>query len=391
MATQSRLFTPAFLLTCFTSFTFAVGIHLTFAALPLYVVALGGSESEVGLVIGAISITAVVATPLLGGAIDRWGPRPILLLAAALSLLASTSYLLATSIVALLAIRLAHGLGLSGFHSPFYVLVANMAPDHRRGEALGFYGLSSNLSMAISPAIGLLVANQFGFPALFVLSAAIMLVALVAITLLPATKRPVDTPAWSLRTILSPEAIPAAILSFSMFATYGTVLSFVSVWAWQNGVDNPGLFFTVYAIALIMTRPIAGVLSDRYGRATVIVPALMILGAAIGSLSIAKSMSTLALAALAYGIGFGSTAPTLAATIADKVRSQSRGAGMSTLLTGSEAGIICGSVAMGFVLQSAGFTAMFLLAGAVPILSSLAFASTLLRRSGPDKLGGTFR
>ncbi len=176
------------------------------------------------------------------------------------------------------------------------------------------------------------------------------------------------------------------MLTFSIYLTYSAVISFMPVYVQKHGVDNPGLFFTAFAISLVATRPVAALLSDKYGRAVVIAPGLLVTAGAMAGLSIASSVTMLVLVALLYGVGFGSAAPTLLAQAVDKIRPQNRPAGMSTLLIGLEAGMLCGSIAMGFVLEPLGYTGMFLLAASIPFLSLLGFLARhlLFARNLPD-------
>ena len=78
---------------------------------------------------------------------------------------------------------------------------------------------------------------------------------------------------------------------------------------------NPGTFFLVYAIALTIVRPISGKLLDKFGEVFIILPALCITILAIVVLTLSNGLTGVMIAAILYGIGFGSAQPALQAAM----------------------------------------------------------------------------
>lgn len=89
----------------FTSFQMLVPV------LPLYVADGLGDEATVGLVVGALTFTALLLRPFLGWVIDQYGRKTVLIASIALFGAVGLSYPLATSLAALLVIRIVQGLG----------------------------------------------------------------------------------------------------------------------------------------------------------------------------------------------------------------------------------------------------------------------------------------
>ena len=77
-----------------TNFFFFLGLN-GFVLLPLYILALGGTEIEIGLVMGLYTGVGIVCQPLLGPIVDAVGRRPFMLVGTGLvlgaTLLASTA------------------------------------------------------------------------------------------------------------------------------------------------------------------------------------------------------------------------------------------------------------------------------------------------------------
>ncbi len=71
---DDRILTPAFILTCCGGFVLFSSFLLMLAILPLYVKDdLGGSDSEVGLIIGVFAFAALFPRPFIGREIDKGG------------------------------------------------------------------------------------------------------------------------------------------------------------------------------------------------------------------------------------------------------------------------------------------------------------------------------
>ena len=110
-----HLLSRDFVLACAGNFTFFGSMHFLLPALPLYVILMGGQESDVGMVMGAFTLTSVLLRPYVGRGVDSWRRKPFLLLGALIFALASLSYNLATSVPLILLVRAFHGAGIACF------------------------------------------------------------------------------------------------------------------------------------------------------------------------------------------------------------------------------------------------------------------------------------
>src|SRR5262249_17081938 len=122
------------------------------------------------------------------------------------------------------------------------------------------------------------------------------------------------------RQSLNP-AIGVAFLSFG----HGGILTFLPIHALKIGFANPGIWFAVYAACILLSRPIAGPISDRVSRRAAIVPGLIL--NAIGILILAFSTSSVGLIAAAVigGFGTGAAQPALMTLAVDQSDAEQRG------------------------------------------------------------------
>ena len=85
----------------------------------------------------------------------------------AICLLAMGSYLFASTIFLLLAVRILHGAGFGITTTTYGTVVSDLIPSARRGEGMGYFGLSGTLAMALGPLIGLWLMQTYNFTILF--------------------------------------------------------------------------------------------------------------------------------------------------------------------------------------------------------------------------------
>jgi len=152
---------------------------------------------------------------------------------------------------------------------------------------------------------------------------------------------------------------------------FGTINAFIAIFAQARGIANPGIYFMVQAIALLISRTFVGRLADRYGRAAVIVPGIILMAIAMSLLPLANGLPFFMISASLCGLGFGAAQPATMALLIDRVRPDQRGLATSTYYMGFDAGISIGSILLGIVSQYWGFGVMWPLAGACTLLGLL--------------------
>ncbi|MBI3977000.1 MAG: MFS transporter [Chloroflexi bacterium] len=361
---RESIWTRNFVLICLVNLLAMGGFQTVMPTMPMYVKSLGGQESVIGLIMGIFALSALAARPWSGRWMDRVGRRGIYLLGLVAAVPVFLAYSVVPTILWLGALRLIHGLSFGIVTTGGGTIVADAVPPTRRGEGIGYYGMFTTLTSAIGPTVGIVLVNSFGFGTLFVANAAIALVAV----LLAGTihYRPVPAkvegppPAYFERRAFSPSAI-ALCGGF----TTAAILTFLPVHALQRGVGNIGPYFAVYALTMLLVRPVAGRFYDERGPAVVVVPGLLIAMVAMLLVAAATNLETFLLAAVLMGLSTGAVHPTLQAMSVDGVPPERRGAANSTYFSSLDIGIGGGSILLGVVAQAFGYPVMYVVAGAL--------------------------
>lgn len=359
---NETLLSRNFILTSLSTFTLFTSFYFLLITLPIYIEKIGGTESEIGLILGVFTISAVLLRPFIGKEVDRRGRKIILVLGIIIFFLSMLLYDFTKNVTSLLLLRVLHGIGWGAATTAATTLIADIAPPNRRGEAMGIFGMASNVAMAIGPALSMMLLLEYDFPILFSISAGISFISLLLV--LPISETMVVHPKTPL---FSREALFPSALMFMISLTYGSIVSFLSLFAQKQGISNPGIFFTVFALTLILVRALAGKLSDIKGRKFVIIPGMILIAAGLGVLSTASALGSFLAAALLYGLGFGLVHPSLMAYLVDMVSDRGRGAAMGTFTAAFDLGIGAGSIVFGFILQYFDFQVMYMLSGLIAL------------------------
>jgi len=372
------LFTRDFLLLCASSFLFSSSMFLLFAVLPLFVVQeLKGAQSQVGLIMGAFAVSAVLSRPGSGRMVDLWSRKAGLSLGALIYCVAPALYTQASSVAMMLGLRFFHGIGIAVYTTSGSVLAADLCPPTRRGEGMGYYGMSMNLAMTVGPALGAALVEVIGFTGLFWLSSLLGLASLLLVQFISEPHRArmhaqvgVQRPSLFSRAALFP-----GFIAMCMTMTFGTVVSFLPLFVRDHGLGNPGLFFTVYSIVVVASRPFAGQWSDRFGRMAVIIPGMVLLAVAMIFLAYATTQWGLLGSAVLQGLGFGCVHPAIMAWVVDRSTAHDRGPALATLMGAFDVGVGLSAIGLGIVLQHTSFTVLYLCAAGIALFGAGACAA----------------
>ena len=173
----------------FSQVVSSIGFSVFFPFLPIYVNQLGTNtglslEFWSGMVFGGQALTMALTAPIWGSIADRYGRKPMLERA----LFGGTVIILlmgfARSAEELALLRAVQG-AITGTISAANALAASIVPREKVGSAMGTLQVGLWGGVAIGPLIGGFVADTYGFRAVFVLTAVLLLVAgvIVAFTI----------------------------------------------------------------------------------------------------------------------------------------------------------------------------------------------------------------
>lgn len=364
---SAPLLTKNFILITVINLFIFFGFQMLMPTFPVYIKNLGGTDSIIGLVAGIFTVSSLAARLFSGMALDRFGRRGVFLTGLGVFILAVLSYSWLPTIGLLLVFRLIHGFGWGASSTASSTIASDSIAKERFGEGMGYYSLSSSLPMAIAPAVGLFVISSYSFNALFLISAGLAASGFLLALTLKYRKIEGNEQQKPKAAFFESSSIRPAIVIFFVSMTYGSIVSFLSLYAAQRGIQNIGLFFTFYAAALLISRPAFGRICDRLGYSYAVIPGLVCVVVTMVLLSQASVMPMFLTAAFIYGTGLGAVQSSLQTMAVAHTPPYRRGAANATFFTGFDSGIGLGAIIFGAVASAVGYSRMYLWA-VVPAL-----------------------
>lgn len=364
-----------FWLVCAGAFLYFFSANIYLAELPNYLISLGG-RNYLGLVIGGFTITAALTRPVAGWLTDSVGGRLVILIGMLVNFVAGLGYLLFPMLTGFLAVRFFHGFSAGFTPTGNSIYVAKLAGVKNRGVALGVSGFFGSLGFAIAPYLGTYLHKLFTIEYLFLISAVLGLVSvfitmkmrvLTKFTFSDSLKKLsfVDMFEWS--------SWISSVNMFLLMFSFGIVLTIMPLFSDLNKFDNRAMFLMIYVTTSLLVRPIAGLLSDKFGRYPVLIAANLCIGISMLGIPYSQKESFFWLMAMFYGLGAGLNGPVAFALAADDASPERVGRSISTVYLFLELGVGVGAFVSGIIykdtLESA-FT-NFYLAGVLVMLSAV--------------------
>lgn len=357
-------------LAVFTSFYFLLPTMAIFVSEVL-----GGNEGDVGYIIGILSFTALLVRPFSGYLVDTMGRKRILQISVFAFALTIGAYRFVTSLFFLLLLRAVHGMTWGFTTTSAGTVAADVVPASRRGEGLGYYGLSNTLAMAIGPSMALLILQYSDFSTLFLVAFMISLAAFLFIQGISyqETTQKRQKSKITFESLFEPKVFSLALLFFFLGMVYSGIVSFITLYAKELNVQNAGIFFLIYALTLLVIRPIAGTIFDRQGPYLLMPIGYVAMILSFVLLYLAQGQILFIAAAIMLGIGFGLVHPTSMALAINRVPAYRRGAANGTVFSAFDLGLAGGAANLGWLSSMVGLQHMYLISGCLTILPMLFF------------------
>lgn len=346
---SDTLFTKQFWQLSIAVFLFFASFNMIIPELPNFLTELGG-ENYKGWIIAMFTLAAGISRPFSGKLADSVGRVPVMLVGIFMTALCGLLYPFLTTIAFFLGLRFLHGFSTGFAPTGSMAYVGDVAPSHRRGEAIGLVSMFGTVGMAIGPVLGSFIASNLSLNWMFYISSLFGVVSLLIVR--PLTESLSTAQGISAAAIKNsfkvtkddfyePRVLrPAALLLLSSVA-FGAILTVIPDFSLYVGLDEAekGLFFAVFTLSSIITRVLSGKLSDKVGRVKTLRMGFALLVIALMVLATSKEPIQFFIAAFLFGIALGNNSPTTMAWTIDLSEDKYRGRAIATVFIALEAGI----------------------------------------------------
>lgn len=375
---NNTLLTRDFLTVTLIGFIFFFNFH-SLLLLPLHIKSLGGSEAVIGFLMGTAGLSTLLSTPVAGYLGDRAGKK-LFMTAGLLLLSASTVSLVFINNTGYLyyILRAVHGFAFSLFFISAGAIITDIAPESRRTQAVGLYGVFTIINYAIAPYVGKVIISDYGFPLMFFLTGGLTFLSIpLGLTIKAGNKIRVtgDDPEQSYREILSVrETFIPSLTLLTTGAAFIPVLTFIPVFSETRGISSFDIYFITYTAAVLFIRIFCGWIPDKFGKGRIVKPSLFLFGISVLILAFTQDLITFILSALLFGISHGFVYPSLYSIVIDNTRSVSRTRAFAICSLAFTGGGMTGTFISGLLAHYYGYTVMYLFLTGVLFVSFWIFA-----------------
>lgn len=386
---QDKIWTKDFVFICLANFFIFLGFQMTLPTVPLFVEELGGSDRQIGLIVGIFTFSALLLRPYAGHALESKGRAFVYMTGLLIFVVSVGSYAFISVIALLFMMRIVQGAGWGLSTTATATVATDLIPPKRRGEGMGYFGLSGNLALAFGPSLGLTLTGSMSFTSLFLICAALGLTAFLLSTRIHYKK--VEQSVHKTTTVkfdvFEKTAVRPSLLLFFVTVTFGGIASFLPIYAEQSNVAGIEFYFLVYAVFLMIARTFSGKIYDRKGHLYVFPPGTALIFCAMLLLSWLPNTGVMLLAAALYGLGFGSVQPALQAWAVNNAPSNRKGMANATFFSCFDMGVGIGAMSFGQIASMFGYHMIYVTAAGSVFLSIMLYFYLYVRAKSQAAAG----
>ena len=396
---KDKLVTSSYCFILAANFLLYFGFWLLIPVLPFYLSEVfSAGNSTIGIILSCYTVAALCIRPFSGYFLDSFARKPLYLMAYFIFMTMFAGYIIAGSLTLFIMFRIIQGVSFGMVTVGGNTVVIDIMPSSRRGEGLGYYGLSHHIAMAVGPMSGLFLHDAgMSFTTIFCCSLGSCMAGFVCASLVKTPyKPPVRREPISLDRFILLKGIPAGISLLLLSIPYGMTTNYVAMYAKQIGINaTTGFFFTFMAIGMAISRIFSGKIVDR-GKITQVISAglylvvfsFFLLSACVYLISWNNMVCTIVFfsVALLLGVGFGIMFPAYNTLFVNLAPNSQRGTATSTYLTSWDVGIGIGMLTGGYIAEVSTFDKAYLFGACLTIVSMLYFNGKVAPNYHKNKL-----
>lgn len=347
---KAPIFTKSFTINFIVNFIVYLCMYLLLVVIAGYSKqTFHASDSLAGLVVGLFIVGSLIGRFGTGKFVNQISPKRLLSIGLVALILTQLLYFVDGSLAFLIFVRLINGIATAIVTTATGTIAAYVTPVNRKSEGISLFSLSLVLGTAIGPFLGMLLITKYSINLLFIICAALGVLGLIISLFIKVdfdmsesktNHNMIEKRTFSIHQFIAKEAIPVAIVMLLIGVTYASILTYLQAFAIERQlVTAASYFFICYAIASLVTRPIAGRLMDDKNENVIVYPAFIMLFLSFVCLIISHQSWLILIAGACLGLGYGNLSSAMQ-SIAIKVSPPIKyGIATSTFYVGLDAGV----------------------------------------------------
>ncbi|MCQ2961020.1 MAG: MFS transporter [archaeon] len=393
---DEKIFTMDFFLIFGALLFSALVMYALMSTVTEYATSMGTSASIAGLVSGIYIFGGLCSRIYSANALERMNWKRLAIIFLSIHFLACILYFSANNVTLLLIVRFIHGLGFGASANAIVTIASAILPKKRFAEAFGYFMLGTTIAVGLGPYISGFFYDYWGALGSFGLATAFSAIALLCILILDICKYDLksndenndedgdrddeiideniledESKYGIIDKIFEVPAIPVSLFTGLTSLGYVSILSFYRLYAVETDLVSAfSLFFIIYSIVLVASRPIAGKIQDNYGDKIIVFTG--IIAQAIGLFLIAWMPSTITvlICAVCAALGFGTLNSACTAIVTRDAPINRRPYAISTFYIFCDGTMGFGPALLGsFVSLSSGYAPVYFISSFITLLA----------------------
>ena len=368
--TKGKLINRYFLLVCLINLCCCFAMYVYNNGIVMYFDYLGKDTSLSGMIAIPFAIAAILGRIFGGYFTDHAGRRTMLLAAGLIFACSAMPFCMVVSVVILFILRALHGFGYSILNTTLAAANMDTAPPDQTKRASGLFFVPSALSLAFCGVVTTFFTNRDMYTGMSLTVGSALFIGVILTLFLnyekkyhfksTATRDESSAQYKGVSAYIELSALPAVIIS----VIYNTSLSFLNgfmlLFATETGIPNPGLFFTVAAILMVLLNLSSDFLQSHFSKLTLLLFTFAMFVFSYAFLALTGSAIAYYCVAVAYACGTGIVSPVLYMMALESAPIERRGAASSTLFMSNDIGVGIGSAIWGVMITAIGYSGTML-------------------------------
>lgn len=359
--------------------------------LPLFALYLGAGPEAIGFAVGVSTVTGIFFKLPAGAFSDVIGRQRTMFIGLLFFAFMPFAYLLVNDYNLLIVVRFIHGLATAVYGPVAMAVVADIA-GKRKGELLSWFSSVTIIGNLLGAPLGGFILHSVAegagpsileFRTAYLASGIAGMVSLVvALSVLRGEKRKEEGRglkeaynkfASGIREVVSDRnVVITSAMEGLQNLTVGALEAFLPIYAVTVAGLNEfqaGLLWGIQVVVTIVSKPIMGKKSDRYGRKHLITLGMILCAGSFAVIPMFQSFSLLMMAAIIFGLGESFVTSSSAALVADICKEKHFGTAMGTFGTIFDIGHASGPILAGILIAQYGYLYSFWIMAGILIIS----------------------
>jgi len=358
--------------------------------LPLFALYLGAGPEAIGFAVGISTVTGIFFKLPAGALSDVIGRKKTMLIGVVVFAVVPFAYLFIRDYSLLILIRFIHGFA-TAIYGPVSMAVVMDVAGRKKGEMLSWFSSVTIIGNLVGAPVGgfILYSMSAGSPSLVEFQAvyivsgiAGMLSLLIALKLLTHSEKVEKVKSLKesygrfLSGIKEVASDKRVLITSNMEGlqnmTVGALEAFLPIYAVKVAGLNEfqaGLLWGIQVLATILSKPVMGKASDRYGRKPLITIGMLLCAVSFGTMPLLRDFYLLMLAAIVFGFGEAFVTSSSAALVADICKEKHFGTAMGTFGTIFDVGHASGPIVAGILIVRFDYLYSFWIMSAILVMA----------------------